>query len=1202
MTNEEYQRLELEFQGIRDETGIHQNTAVRIGTAFLDLLRATLSGEFDEISFNKVINKPEFLQGLIALGTIVLGQYAEGLQGGIITPEGAAELKDLWVREHAKIGDGTTHYDAAGRVLPALEVKGDSTFTGNLSSPEFVSDFFGGLGWSIKKNEVTNAAGVVEYKYTLEIDNAVIRNTLRVFEMIISQLLGENANRYFSDQMEVDHYDPETGKVWLKTANGRMYNPFRIGDIIEVQQYNGEPSEENDWYVTKAYELRITAVGMGALSNKEDRLDWVEFDSFVSVMEGGTPRSLIKEFDTFVRADNDRNPSRKGIVTVMAVGENTPYMDVHYAMKTDPKHSLKSRIGNLQGVRTDLFGWLEGFGAYINNMYGVGKFFNAQTGESLTATMRMTREIFKRVYSETTFNIPDEDNFLSNGFFQEDMKDWTKVTVSGSDAPEEEEVKVLAVDEGDGPSPLLVNGVSMAVSSKNTAQIEEKEGILMLHLLAMGVAQDFSVMKEKGTHRKLHSSTPSDTQIDTEGDSMFMGVRILPVTSGRLSVRFMRGSRVQSWETDIEDSLEWQLVQHADDTSDPWDWTGSGRLVISYTGECYIRFVALTTDPVANAREDYSTIYEQNSRRITLAASKAASDLAEARAEINIEFNRIDQAVADNWSAFQTAKTNLEGEVSRIDQAVLDYASQNNSRWASFATWQSQTNTSISSFAAALTVDGEIIAMSAWVQTVLDIQSTVADNWSAFQTAKTNLETTISSVDTRLTQLNTDQGNKWASFATWQNQTNTSISSFATALSVNGQIMSMSSVIQTCNSIDQRVTSNYNSLDARISALSITADSISGRVTSVEGWGSTISSHSTYISSLESEVGALQSDMTGAQTTLGQLNTKIGGFEAWKNETSMWVSNVNSELASLMDPTQWEDGTVSDSEGHYLEFLKGNMTGYIRYYSLVPVTVATCAMAKQGYLVKLVYFNSNKLSFANSGWRMADAYGRITFDVPNAACYAAIIITTPNQSPVITHADAPKTGFFISHDNILAEAYMKVLIDDWGTSHAKIKADRISFDYGEAIELRHNGELIVRLSADGRIYWKGSVTATKQYDTFLNVNDWLTEHGSATGTGTYDIDPDLEPYSLFVGCSLQSKTKITLPSASENAGLVLKFFSIKKTSSAQPMSLAGTITYNNSSNVLQSASEVYLNVNQMVTVVSIESSWHIIAGNVTPVR
>lgn len=423
MTTERYQELEQEFKVIRDERGVHQNTAVRIGSAFLDLLRYCMSGEFDEIIFNKVLNKPSFLQGLITLGTIVLGDYAEGLKGGIITPEGVAELKDLWVREHAKLGDGQIHRDEAGRVIPALEVKGDSTFSGNLSSPEFVSAFLGGIGWAIQKKEFVNSAGEIEYKYTLEIDNAVIRNTLRVFEMIISQLLGENDNRVFSAMMEVHHYDPETGRVWLSTNGGRFYQCFRKDDCIMVQQYQpgNTAAEGGDGYVTKSYELLITEVGSGGLEDENgDRLDWVTFKNFATQMadDNGTaytPEMLIAQGDTFVRVDNLTDPERKGIVTLMTVGNNTPYMDVIYGLKTDPKHATKVRIGNLEGIKSDIFGWLESFGAYMENFYGVGKFVNAQTGEGITARTEMLLERFKTLYTETTYNISDDDNFVTNG-------------------------------------------------------------------------------------------------------------------------------------------------------------------------------------------------------------------------------------------------------------------------------------------------------------------------------------------------------------------------------------------------------------------------------------------------------------------------------------------------------------------------------------------------------------------------------------------------------------------------------------------------------------------------------------------------------------------------------------------------------------------------------------------------------------------
>ena len=61
---------------------------------------------------------------------------------------------------HITLNRGVTvngYTDENGVPRPALEVKGDSTFTGNLSSPEFVSDFLGGQGWTIQKKEFVNS-------------------------------------------------------------------------------------------------------------------------------------------------------------------------------------------------------------------------------------------------------------------------------------------------------------------------------------------------------------------------------------------------------------------------------------------------------------------------------------------------------------------------------------------------------------------------------------------------------------------------------------------------------------------------------------------------------------------------------------------------------------------------------------------------------------------------------------------------------------------------------------------------------------------------------------------------------------------------------------------------------------------------------------------------------------------------------------
>ena len=735
MATERYQELEREFKVIRDERGVAQNTAVRIGTAFLDLLRYCMSGEFDEIIFNKVLNKPTFMKGLITLGSIILGEYAEGLQGGIITEEGVAELKDLWVRQHAKIGDGSIHRDEAGRVLPALEVKGDSTFTGNLSSPEFVSDFLGGQGWTIQKKEFVNSAGVIEYKYTLEIDNAVIRNTLRVFEMIISQLLGENDNRIFAAMMEVHHYDPETGKVWLSTNNGRWFMNFRKDDCIMVQQYQAENDvvSGGDGYITKSYELLITDVGSGGETDENgDRLDWVTFTNFATQMSDNdgkpyTPEMLIKEGDTFTRVDNLTDPDRKGIVTMMTVGNNTPYMDVRYGLKTDPKNNLKSRIGNLEGIRNDIFGWLEGFGIYTTNYYGIGHFINAQTGENVQARQEMTLERFHSFYQETTYNISDEDNFLTNGFFQKELESWTRCEADGTPVADEPDSQLLGTVEesGEAMMPLMINGQMLSVANRRVADITDLDGIKVLHLLGMGVSQAFSDIKPKGSHKEMESDSQESTEVVDVDDFMYMGIRILPVTHGTLYAKFIKADGSWTgWETELEDSFDWLLWQYREIEANRWEWEGSGKFVLSYSGECYIRFVALTTDAVANARVDYQTHIEQTSRRITLQAIKTDAQHQTAMAEIQLQHDAVMNVVTTNKSTSDTMLSTILGITVNPDGT---YNIPDALRGENMATWRINTNSHIMDIAAHWDENDQLIGYSTTSQTAQEISAAVVN-------------------------------------------------------------------------------------------------------------------------------------------------------------------------------------------------------------------------------------------------------------------------------------------------------------------------------------------------------------------------------------------------------------------------------------------------------------------------------------------
>ena len=899
------QYLEESFRGIRDEYRLHANTALRIGTALLDLLRFAQLGEFDEITFNKVLNHPTFLKGLTTLGSIIFGEYAEGLKGGIITKEGVAELKDLWVREHAKLGDGTTHYDESGKVLPALEVKGDSTFTGNLSSPEFVSEFLGGLGWAIQKKEFVNAAGETEVKYTLEIDNAVIRNTLRVFEMIVSQLLGENANRVFSDMMVVDHYDKRTGKVMLKTQDGQLYNSLRSGDYIEVQQYNGDPNAENDWYVTKAYEFRVKEVGVGNLSDGKDRLDWLTFENFTSQIEGLTPEKAFKEGDTLVRVDSERS-DRKGVITIMAVGENTPYMDVLYGLKTDPEHALKGRLGNLEGIRSDVFGWLEGFGAYLNNLYAVGKFFDYQTGENLKARVEMTLARFRSFYSETTYNVSADDNFLKNGFFQQALDDWTPCDLNGNAVNVNQAVEAV----GTGGQPLLFNGVAINTSRQSLAEIKEVDGIQVLYLRNMGVSQNFADIKRNGWHEEFDTDDETGLQTTLVADQLFMGIRIMPITSGRLSVRFKQaGNAVSGWVRDIESSIDWQLYQASDSVADPWEYPGTGKLIISYTGECYIRFVALQSDPIVNSRLTYSTLIEQNSRRITLEASRQDENLLSAVAQINIEFDNITTTVTDNKAAadaaFQSLISDLNDEIAAREGLGTNLASEISARI------QGDSNLSDSfdeEVLARLALAGDLASeisnrllgdnnLSDLIDDEVLERLGLAGDLASEITSRILGDNNLSDALDDEVQAREDLEDTYK--ATWVYQHDDLLALMAAEFDSEGKILGYADLKVQVDSIDAEVvsiSSDLSSVTARVGELEVTDTSITARVSSVEIQASTnetnIGGLDGRLSTAEDDIDSAQSDIASAQSSIVSLTTRVGELEVTDTNITARVSSV----------------------------------------------------------------------------------------------------------------------------------------------------------------------------------------------------------------------------------------------------------------------------------------------------------------------
>lgn len=519
-----------------------------------------------------------------------------------------------------------------------LLVQNHATFVGDLSSEEFISGFIGGKGWSIRTKEILNAAGINEKKSVAEFDDLIVRGSMRIYEFIVSQLLGENDNRIFTGMMEVDHYDAADGKVYLKTDNGRLYNPFRVDDVIIVQQYGGNHSQESGYYVTKQYEFIVTEVGVG--EQGEDRLDWVRFRNFTTSMEGGN-ESLITEHDTLVRIDNISDANRKGIIQLMSVGEETPYMDFIYGAKTDPENSLKGRLGNLGGVYNPLFGWLKEFGAYLTNLYAVGEFVIAHTGENVSDSIEIAKGQFRTNYRQTTFDMSEEQNFFTNASMTNNCEHW----VLGSDATE-----YFMVDE----LPQFFN-FDLYASEQTYAGLSEWKGRDMLRLSKSSIMQSNSLIDKSGTHKVYTGSTENDDGSYTDtyeevADTLYLSVRFFVSVSGKLEFGFVENGNFidnsfhySSNVTAREDGYEVKL-------SGIWD--GKGDFTITSTGDVYVDLLSLTDKPLDNFKITTETKIEQDATRISLLGKK---------------INGVEGSVTDLGIVLDAAKEEIRLYVDKVD-------------------------------------------------------------------------------------------------------------------------------------------------------------------------------------------------------------------------------------------------------------------------------------------------------------------------------------------------------------------------------------------------------------------------------------------------------------------------------------------------------------------------------------------------------
>lgn len=517
-----------------------------------------------------------------------------------------------------------------------LRVKGDAMFAGSLSSPTFVSGFPNGIGWMIAPYKRINAAGVEEIKYKLEIDDATFRGNVRVFEFIVSQLLGENDNRIFAGMMEVDHYDPQTGRLYLDTDGGRLYNPFRKGDVCGVQQYQGSPTLENDYNIIKQYEFVVEEAGVGDLASGEDRLDWIKFRNFVGDL------SQIARRDTITRLDNVENSTRKGIMKITTIDEfGTPYMDVIYGLKTDPLNSTKARIGNLGGLVTPYFGRLDGYGGYFENIWARGKFILENTGEDISTKFQIIEGNIKSEISSVREEVSAKDNYLRNASFSSNTSSWETTN----------DMHLFSVNK------TLLSFNKNFYSNKKKIAAVTNIGVRSVLRIKNSIIRQLNANLAKNDVPEIELSDGTTTS-----PVFYVSFFYKAKTSGLLTAGF------EDKELFVTEQIESNETYKLKSFSGKWD--GKGDFILKYTGDILIYSLSLTRNPLEDYKIEMSTRFEQTDEKIGLYGKKI-NTIEGQITDIGIEINNVTESLS--LYAKQSTVNELE---SRYDAALLELTPQ----------------------------------------------------------------------------------------------------------------------------------------------------------------------------------------------------------------------------------------------------------------------------------------------------------------------------------------------------------------------------------------------------------------------------------------------------------------------------------------------------------------------------------------------
>ena len=470
-----------------------------------------------------------------------------------------------WDRILRKDRNDATDYD--------LTVGGDLTLSGNLGKDDFVSGM-DGTGWRLwMKNELAN----------LELDSLTVRQTVRIFELLIDRVRSINGLLVVS---------AANGKIAAVNDLGNqlliafeMGCDFEAGDFLRCQIFKGSRLKH---YWVQVKETRTTEDGkVWAVLNKEDE-GWLNGTAEVG--------------DECVLFGSDKK-ERQGLIFISATDDGLPRIDILNGVKgRNLKNCLRTRLGALDGIRDDYFpaeNQPHGYGLYSDNAYLKGDFI-LRTGVNINTWVSIVEGKVRSEIDSMRSDFIAGKGYLANSLFLDGLNKWQT----------ENNTTFFTL----GGKWIWANGNVFSWKG-DSAVVGTDRGRTV-----MKIANKYIKQKNKDLTARPRFEKDKEGKIVPQPIYLTFYYRV--VKQGTLTAGFVN----QDLTTTQDNYEELKIKETLPATTDylqykaSGQWNGTGDFQLSFTGEIYVYMLILTQREVDGLEYKYRTLFEQTDRLIQLTA------------------------------------------------------------------------------------------------------------------------------------------------------------------------------------------------------------------------------------------------------------------------------------------------------------------------------------------------------------------------------------------------------------------------------------------------------------------------------------------------------------------------------------------------------------------------------------------------------